>query len=124
MSNKSRRRNNKSQRRLSMAAGALLAGAAIPLAAAGTAWADDTPIVPVAPTGPAGTSGSSPALAAAPGSVNYAVSINGTDVVELGSAQADSGTAGTHNVAIANGVNADATVAADGSSHDTARATG
>ena len=34
--------SNKSRRRLTMAAGALLAGAAIPIAAAGTAWADDT----------------------------------------------------------------------------------
>jgi hypothetical protein len=33
--------SNKSRRRLTMAAGALLAGAAIPIAAAGTAWADD-----------------------------------------------------------------------------------
>src|SRR5271168_5056306 len=41
MSNKSRRMNT-SRRRLSMAAGALLAGAAIPIAAAGTAWADQT----------------------------------------------------------------------------------
>jgi len=42
MSNTSRRRADKSRRRLSMAAGAILAGAAIPIAAAGTAWADQT----------------------------------------------------------------------------------
>jgi hypothetical protein len=42
MSNRSRRRLNRSRRRVAMAAGALLAGAAIPIAAAGTAWADDT----------------------------------------------------------------------------------
>jgi hypothetical protein len=33
--------SNKSRRRLTLAAGALLAGAAIPIAAAGVAWADD-----------------------------------------------------------------------------------
>jgi hypothetical protein len=33
--------SNKSRRRVTMAAGAVLAGAAIPIAAAGTAWADD-----------------------------------------------------------------------------------
>ena len=44
-----------------MAAGALLAGAAIPIAAAGTAWADDssdnagstTPAIPIAAASPA-----------------------------------------------------------------------
>ena len=49
MSNKSRRSVKKSSRRVSMAAGALLAGAAIPIAAAGSAWADDTPVVPGIP---------------------------------------------------------------------------
>ena len=34
--------SNKSRRRIKMAAGAILAGAAIPIAAAGTAWADDS----------------------------------------------------------------------------------
>jgi hypothetical protein len=34
--------SNKSRRRVKMAAGAILAGAAIPIAAAGTAWADDS----------------------------------------------------------------------------------
>ena len=34
--------SNKSRRRMKMAAGALLTGAAIPIAAAGAAWADDT----------------------------------------------------------------------------------
>jgi hypothetical protein len=34
--------SNKSRRRMKMAAGAILAGAAIPIAAAGAAWADDT----------------------------------------------------------------------------------
>src|SRR5262249_10626682 len=55
MSNKSRRRVNASRRRLSMAAGALLAGAAIPVAAAGSAWADEliVPVVPVAGAGAA-----------------------------------------------------------------------
>ena len=33
--------SNKSRRRIKLAAGAILAGAAIPIAAAGTAWADD-----------------------------------------------------------------------------------
>jgi hypothetical protein len=37
--------SNKSRHRLTLAAGALLAGAAIPIAAAGTAWADDTQTV-------------------------------------------------------------------------------
>jgi hypothetical protein len=43
MSNKSRSSANKSRFRLTMAAGAILAGAAIPIAAAGTAWADEAP---------------------------------------------------------------------------------
>ena len=39
--------SNKSRRRMTMAAGALLAGAAIPIAAAGTAWAEgDTSTTP------------------------------------------------------------------------------
>jgi hypothetical protein len=42
MNNKPRRRATKSRHRVTMAAGAILAGAAIPLATAGTAWADDT----------------------------------------------------------------------------------
>ena len=42
MSGKSRRRATTSRRRVAMATGALLAGAAIPIAAAGTAWADET----------------------------------------------------------------------------------
>src|SRR5271163_477928 len=59
MSNKSRRRANTSPRRVSLAAGALLAGAAIPIAAAGTAWADQTsdgnnaPAIPITAAGPA-----------------------------------------------------------------------
>lgn len=36
--------SNKSFRRVTVAAGAILAGAAIPLAAAGSAWADDPPL--------------------------------------------------------------------------------
>src|ERR1700749_3571672 len=52
MSSKSRRRANASHR-VTMTAGALLAGAAIPIAAAGTAWAADTAelAVPVAGVG-------------------------------------------------------------------------
>jgi trimeric autotransporter adhesin len=42
MSTTSRRGATNSRRRLALAAGAILAGAAIPFAAAGTAWADDT----------------------------------------------------------------------------------
>jgi hypothetical protein len=56
MSNTSRRRATASRRRVAVAAGALLAGAAIPIAAAGTAWADETsdtsgntgPAIPIA----------------------------------------------------------------------------
>jgi hypothetical protein len=61
MSNKSRRRATTSRHRVAMAAGAIVAGAAIPIAAAGTAWADDTsetsgnigPVIPVAAAGTA-----------------------------------------------------------------------
>jgi len=49
MSNTSRRRANTSRRRVAMAAGAILAGAAIPIAATGTAWADETSDLTVAP---------------------------------------------------------------------------
>jgi hypothetical protein len=42
MSNTSRRRATTSRRRATLAAGVFLAGAAIPIAAAGTAWADET----------------------------------------------------------------------------------
>jgi hypothetical protein len=45
MSTKSSHRVDKSRRRVAMAAGAILAGAVIPLAAAGTAWADETETV-------------------------------------------------------------------------------
>jgi hypothetical protein len=38
--------SNKSRRRVTTAAGAILAGAAIPLVAAGIAWADDLPLPP------------------------------------------------------------------------------
>ena len=50
MSSKSRRRAR--HRSPSMAAGALLAGAAIPIAAAGTAWADETSDNPAIPHRP------------------------------------------------------------------------
>jgi hypothetical protein len=42
MSNTSRRRATTSRPRITLAAGVFLAGAVIPIAAAGTAWADET----------------------------------------------------------------------------------
>jgi hypothetical protein len=42
--------SNKSRRRVKLAAGAILAGAAIPIAAAGTAWADDDAVGAAAET--------------------------------------------------------------------------
>jgi hypothetical protein len=113
MSTKSRRRANTSRRRLSMAAGALLAGAAIPIAAAGTAWADDDTI----------TIAQAEKLAKAGDPVD--ISVNGKTIKDtcLGLCSANSGTVGEHNTAIAVGDNSDAETPT-GDTHDTARATG
>jgi hypothetical protein len=100
MSNKSRRRVTTSRRRATMAAGVILAGAAIPLAAAGTAWADDDTIT-VAQAEKDAKAGE-----------QVDISINGKTIKDTcaGACTADSGTKGEHNTAIAIGAGSDATV--------------
>jgi hypothetical protein len=115
MSNKSRRRATTSRHRLTLAAGALLAGAAIPIAAAGTAWADDDTIT-VAQAEKDAKAGEA-----------VAISINGTThcfncAGDANAPQADSGSAGEHNTAIAIGNGSIATDDTTGDTHDTAAA--
>jgi hypothetical protein len=100
MSNKSRRRATKSRHRVTVAAGAILAGAAIPIAAAGTAWADDDTVTVA--------QAEKDAKAGEP----VEISINGKIIKDTCGADcsANSGTVGEHNKAIAIGTGSEATV--------------
>jgi hypothetical protein len=135
MSNKSRRRASTSRRRLTLAAGALLAGAAIPIAAAGTAWADETQTVGQleheglsASEAKAVYNAEQPAATAKDptGGTPVQVSYDGTTVVNANNpsaaATADSGT-GPHDVAAAIGGGSNA-YDAEGDAHDVAFANG
>ena len=114
MSGKLRYRADKSHRRLGIAAAAFLAGAAIPIAAAGTAWADDDTIT------------LAQAEKDAKAGEAVAISINGTThcyncTGDANAPVADSGTKGEDNTAIAIG---NGSMATDdtGDKHDTAAA--
>jgi hypothetical protein len=110
MSHKSRRRATQSRRRVTMAAGALLAGAAIPLVAAGTAWADDDTIT-VAQAEKDAKAGE-----------QVDISVNGKTIMDTcATCTADSGAVGDHNKAIAIGAGSSATDI-DGAAHSTAEA--
>jgi hypothetical protein len=103
--------SKKSRRRLTLAAGAILAGAAIPIAAAGTAWADDDTI----------TVAQAEKLAKAGEQVE--ISVNGKTIKDTCvTCFADSGTTGEHNTAIAVGAGSEATVS--DATDSTAKASG
>jgi hypothetical protein len=100
MSNTSRRRITKSRRRVTLAAGVILAGAAIPIATAGTAWADDDTITVA--------QAEKDAKAGDP----VEISVNGKVIRDTcdGECSANSGAVGEHNRAIAIGDNSVAVV--------------
>jgi hypothetical protein len=103
--------SKKSRRRLTLAAGAILAGAAIPIAAAGTAWADDDTM----------TVAQAEKLAKAGEQVE--ISVNGKTIKDTCvTCFADSGTTGEHNTAIAVGAGSEATVS--DATDSTAKASG
>jgi hypothetical protein len=97
---------------VTMAAGALLAAAAIPIAAAGTAWADDDTITVA--------QAEKDAKAGEP----VEISVNGKIIKDTcnGACTADSGTKGEHNKAIAIGTGSNATV--DDATDSNAKASG
>jgi hypothetical protein len=105
--------SRKSRRRVAMAAGAVLAGAVIPIAAAGTAWADDDTI----------TVAQAEKLAKAGEQVD--ISVNGKTIKDtcMGACTADSGAVGEHNKAIAIGAGSEAEIE-NGATDSTAKASG
>jgi hypothetical protein len=102
MSNKSRHRAATSRGRLTLAAGAVLAGAVIPIAAAGTAWADDDTITVAQ------------AERDAKAGQQVEISKNGVIIKDTCvTCSANSGAVGDHNVAIAIGAGSSAQVQGD-----------
>jgi hypothetical protein len=127
--------SNKSRRRVTVAASAILAGAAFPIAAAGTAWADDTGQTPVqvsingkvvidntkgttsAVSGPGGT-----AIAIGGGSSASATNGDHDLAIAKGPGSSAAATDGDHDLAIANGDNS--TAKAGSGDNDTAVVSG
>jgi trimeric autotransporter adhesin len=125
MSNTSRRRGTTSPRRVTLAAGAILAGAAIiPLAAAGTAWADGTETVSQLEAQGLSATEAKDVAAAEMNGTPVQVSYDGETVVNANNAGTEAtATSGTgHDVAAAIGDSSSAT--ATGGTKDLAFADG
>ena len=113
--------SNKSRRRVKIAAGAILAGAAIPIAAAGTAWAQTESVSTLEGQGLTASEATAVYNAENVYPTPVQVSVGGTTVVNdhQGTSPATEATAtsglGAHDVAVAIGPGSDATAGVPGS---------